>query len=62
MKLHTETKKLVEELVNSKSEITTIEKTAMNLFKQAQQIAVEIEEKEMELENLSNEIARVKID
>lgn len=35
MKLHTETKKLVEELVNSKSEHTTIEKTAMNLFKQA---------------------------
>ena len=46
MKLHTETKKLMEELINSKSEHTTID----------------IEEKEMELENLNNEIARVKID
>lgn len=62
MKLHTETKKLIEELVNSKSEHTTIEKTALNLFKQAQQIGIEIEEKEMELENLNNEIARVRID
>ncbi len=33
MKLHTETKKLMEELINSKSEHTTIEKTAMNLLK-----------------------------
>jgi len=31
-------------------------------LKQANRISVEIEEKEMELENLLNEIARVKID
>lgn len=31
-------------------------------MKQANRISVEIEEKEMELENLLNEIARVKID
>ena len=33
MKLHSETKKLIEELINSKSEHTTIEKTALNLLK-----------------------------
>ncbi len=32
MKLHTETKKLMK-VINSKSEHTTIEKTAMNLLK-----------------------------
>ncbi|KAM3134913.1 hypothetical protein pb186bvf_012913 [Paramecium bursaria] len=62
MKLHTETKNLLEDLLDSKSENTTLEKTALNLLKQAQVIANEIEEKEIELENLSNEIARVKID
>ncbi|CAK85690.1 unnamed protein product (macronuclear) [Paramecium tetraurelia] len=62
MKLHTETKSLLEDLLDSKSENTTIEKTALNLLKQAQIIQSEIEEKEIELENLNNEIARVKID
>lgn len=38
MKLHTETKKLLEELINQKSEHTTIEKTASNLLKQARQL------------------------
>ncbi|KAL4455762.1 hypothetical protein ABPG74_003172 [Tetrahymena malaccensis] len=62
MKLHTETKKLWEDLVHQKSEHTTIEKTATNLNKQANQISIEIEDKSVELENLLNEIARVKID
>ena len=35
MKLHTETKVRIEELINKKSEHTTIEKTASNLYKQA---------------------------
>ena len=35
MKLHTEIKKLFEDLVHQKSEHTTIEKTAANLNKQA---------------------------
>jgi len=35
MKLHSETKKLWEDLIHSKSEHTTIEKTAANLNKQA---------------------------
>lgn len=62
MKLHTETKNLLEDLLDSKSENTTLEKTALNLLKQAQLISQEIEEKEIEYENLNNEIARVKID
>ncbi len=33
MKLHTETKVKIEELINKKSEHTTIEKTASNLYK-----------------------------
>lgn len=35
MKLHTETKKLLEELVNYKGEHTALEKTTSNLIKQA---------------------------
>ncbi|KRX04742.1 hypothetical protein PPERSA_11798 [Pseudocohnilembus persalinus] len=62
MKLHTETKKLFEDLVHAKSEHTTIEKTAANLNKQANVMQIEIEEKSVELENLLNEIVRVKID
>ena len=62
MKLHSQTKSLMEELINQKSEHTTIEKTASNLLKQAHQMGIDIEEKEIELENLMNEIARVKID
>ena len=35
MKLHTETKKLFEDLIHKKSEHTTIEKTSDNLRKQS---------------------------
>lgn len=59
MKLHTETMKLNEQIVNDVSEYKTIEKTALNLQKQAEQISHEIDEKEIDLENLLNEIARV---
>ena len=45
MKLHAETKKLYESLVDQKSEHTTIEKTASNLLKQAKKIGDDIEEK-----------------
>lgn len=62
MKLHAETKNLYEKLIDQKSEHTTIEKTAGNLLKQAHKIGDDIEEKEMELENIMNEIARIKID
>jgi coiled-coil domain-containing protein 40 len=59
MKLHTETMKLNELIINDVSEYKTIEKTALNLHKQADLIALEIDEKEVDLENLLNEIARV---
>ena len=62
MKLHTETKKNIEKLIHNLSEQKTIEKTAANLQKQAHLIAAEIEDKEVELENLMNETARVQID
>lgn len=62
MKLHTETKKNIEKLIHNLSEQKTIEKTAANLQKQAHLIAGEIEDKEVELENLMNEAARVQID
>lgn len=62
MKLHAETKKLNDSLIDQKSEHTTIEKTAYNMLKQAGRIGEEIEEKEIELENILNEIARIKID
>jgi hypothetical protein len=43
MKLHQETKKIFENLIDQKSEHTTIEKTASNLLKQANRISIEIE-------------------
>lgn len=48
--------------MNQKGEHTAIEKTASNFMKQANMTALECEEKEVELEGLLNEIARVKID
>lgn len=42
MKLHTETKKLFEKLIDQKSEHTTIEKTANNLLKQTHKISFDI--------------------
>ncbi|CAK82942.1 unnamed protein product (macronuclear) [Paramecium tetraurelia] len=57
MKLHTETKSLLEDLLDSKSENTTIEKTALNLLKQAQIIQAEIEEKD----NLNQKILIMKL-
>ena len=59
MSLHSASKKLFEKLINNISEHKNIEKTAANLQKQAMNIAVEIEDKEVELENLMNEISRV---
>eukprot|EP00828_Plagiopyla_frontata_P046349 TRINITY_DN819_c0_g1_i6.p1 TRINITY_DN819_c0_g1~~TRINITY_DN819_c0_g1_i6.p1 ORF type:complete len:600 (-),score=114.24 TRINITY_DN819_c0_g1_i6:152-1951(-) len=62
MKLHTEAKKLIENLIHEISEHKTIEKTAANLLKQTNLTKIEIEDKEVELENLLNEYARVQID
>lgn len=59
MQLHSETKKLIEKYINNVSEHKTIEKEAANLSKQAMQVALDIEDKEVELENIKNEINRV---
>lgn len=62
MKLHTERKKIYENLINNVSEHKTIEKTAANLNKQANHLGIEIEDKEVELEEILNEISRVNLD
>ena len=62
MKLHSEARRLSEALIDQKSEHTTIEKTASNLLKQAGRMNDEIEEKEIEYENILNEVARICID
>mmetsp|Transcript_3849 Transcript_3849/g.4213 ORF Transcript_3849/g.4213 Transcript_3849/m.4213 type:complete len:890 (+) Transcript_3849:56-2725(+) len=62
MKLHTETKALMEDIMNNLSQQTTVEKSAINLVKQAGKINNAINEKEAEKQNVENEIARVKID
>lgn len=62
MQLHSETKKLIERYINNVSEHKTIEKEAANLNKQAMQVALDIEDKEVELENIKNEINRVQLD
>ena len=62
MKLHTETKKKMDEIINKVSEHKTIEKTSANQLRQGNTIANEVSEKQIELENLDNEMARVKLD
>ena len=62
MKLHTERKKIFENLINNVSEHKTIEKTAANLNKQGNQLGIEIQDKEVELEEILNEISRVNLD
>jgi len=62
MKIHTQAKKIFEQVINKISEHKTLEKKSANLLKQAQQIRQEMEEKEIEKENVENEIARVGID
>jgi len=62
MKIHTQAKKIYEQVINKISEHKTLEKKSANLLKQAQQIHQEMEEKEIEKENIENEIARVGID
>lgn len=62
MKLHQETKDLFKKLIDTKGKHTTIEKTAAKLNKQANEVQYNIEEKNVELENILNEIVRIKID
>lgn len=62
MKLHQETKELFKKLIDTKGKHTTIEKTAAKLNKQANEVNYNIQEKNVELENIMNEIVRIKID
>jgi len=62
MKIHTQAKKIFEQVINKISEHKTLEKKSANLLKQAQTIRQEMEEKEIDKENIENEIARVGID
>ncbi|CAG9332362.1 unnamed protein product [Blepharisma stoltei] len=62
MKLHQETQKLMEDIINNLSEQTTIEKSANNLSKQTDRIKQGIREKEAEKEDVNNDIIRVKMD
>jgi chromosome segregation ATPase len=62
MKIHTQAKKIYEQVINKISEHKTLEKKSANLLKQAQTINLEMEEKDIEKENVENEIARVGID
>jgi len=62
MKIHTQAKKIFEQVINKISEHKTLEKKSANLLKQAQTINNEMEDKNIEKENIENEIARVNID
>ena len=62
MTLHTKTKKLRNDIINYASEQKTIEKSSANLNKQTEKIYGDISKKEVEMEDISNEISRVRID
>jgi len=62
MKIHTQAQRLYDQVINKISEHKTLEKKSANLLKQAQVIGQTMEEKDIEKENVENEIARVNID
>lgn len=62
MSLHTKTKEIRDDIVNHASQQKTIEKSSANLLKQTKTTYQHIAQKEVEIEDLSNEISRVKID
>jgi chromosome segregation ATPase len=62
MRIHQDTKKRMQDIFNHLSEQTTFEKRASNMVKQAKRISGEVNDKEVELEQVKNEISRVKID
>ena len=62
MKMHTETKKLYDEIINKINDHKTSEKTTANLMKQARIIGQRTEDIQIQIEDIDNEIARVKID
>ena len=62
MSLHTKTKEIRDDIINHASQQKTIEKSSANLLKQTKQIYQNISKKEIEIEDLSNEISRVRLD
>jgi hypothetical protein len=58
MKLHSETKKRMEEIMNNLSNQTTIEKSKANTEKKIEKTLAIIDEKEIELNQIDNEISR----
>ena len=62
MELHTKTKEIRDDILNHASQQKTIEKSSANLLNQTKQTYQGISQKEIEIEDLSNEISRVRID
>ena len=62
MNLHTKTKDIMDEIINHASQQKTIEKSSAGLLKQTKIEYENISKKEIEIEDISNEISRVKID
>ena len=62
MQLHTKTKAIRDDIINHASQQKTIEKSSNNLVKQTKQCYEVISKKEVEIEDIANEISRVRID
>lgn len=62
MQLHTKTKAIRDDIINHASQQKTIEKSSANLLKQTKTTYEGISKKEVEIEDISNEISRVRID
>lgn len=62
MQLHTKTKAIRDDIISHASQQKTIEKSSANLLKQTKIAYESIANKEVEIENYSNEISRVRID
>lgn len=62
MQLHTKTKAIRDDIINHASQQKTIEKSSANLMKQTKSTYEDISKKEVEIEDIANEISRVRID
>lgn len=62
MQLHTKTKAIRDDIINHASQQKTIEKSSANLIKQTKVAYEQISKKEVEIEDIANEISRVRID
>lgn len=62
MTLHSKTKALRDDIIQFASQQKTIEKSSANLNKQTEGMYMDINKKEVEIEDIANEISRVRID